>query len=158
MSIETIQNLTERLRLARRQQDFQTTEINDLDKLAQSIRQQMSEGTIVYPTIEKFTSGAVDSSSTGDNVLLTGVSNKVLRIKSITAYDGATGGATYRFEMDTGTSFGTTRRISATNTEDKESSPNYILTENERIVINVTSAIASSTIDWTISYEEYGYA
>ena len=157
MSVEAIEKLTERLRLARRSQQFSTSEVNDLDKLAQSVRQQMSEGTIVYPTIEKFTSGAVDSSATGDMVLLTGIPNKVLRIKSITAYDGATGGATYRFEIDTGTSFGTTRRISKTDTDDKESSPNYILTENERIVINVTAAIASSTIDWTISYEEYGY-
>lgn len=157
MSVETIQNLTDRLHQARRKQDFKTDTVQDLDKLAQTVRQEMRDGTQEYPVIEKFTSGAVDSSATGDTVLLTGVSNKVLRIKSITAYDGATGGATYRFEMDTGTSFGTTRRISSTNTNDKESSPNYILTENERIVINVTSAIASSTIDYTLSYEEVGY-
>ena len=64
----------------------------------------------------------------------------------------------WRYEIDTGASFGTTRRISATDTSDKEMQGQlYHLSADERIVINVTTAVASSTIDWTITYMDIGF-
>jgi hypothetical protein len=151
--------LTERLKVARRKQTFSTPEVADLDKLAQTVRQQMSDGVQEYPSIIKFASGQINSASTGDTVLITGVSNKVLKIHSITAYKVTGTTQAFRFEIDTGSSFGTTRRISATNTSDKESNEaGYLLTELERLVINVTTAVSSSTIDYTVQYEEYGHA
>ena len=150
---------TERLKVARRNQNFATAEVQDLDKLAQTVRQQMSDGVQEYPSIVKFSSGQIASSSTGDTVLVTGVANKILKIHSITAYKVTGTTQAFRFEIDTGSSFGTTRVISATNTSDKESNEaGYLLTENERLVINVTTAISSSTIDYTVQYDEYGHA
>jgi len=153
------ETLTERLKVARRKQNFATAEVQDLDKLAQTVRQQMSDGFQEYPSIVKFSSGQIDSASTGDTVLVTGVANKILKIHSITAYKVAGTTQAFRFEIDTGSSFGTTRVISATNTNDKESNESgYLLTENERLVINVTTAVTSSTIDYTVQYDEYGHA
>lgn len=153
------ENLTDRLNEARRKQTFATEQVRDLDKLAQTVRQPMFDGVNEYPSIPKFASGQIDSSSTGDTVLVTGVSNKVLKIHSITAYKVTGTTQTFKFEIDTGSSFGTTRIISADNDSDKESNEaGYLLTENERLVINVTGAVASSTIDYTIQYEEYGHA
>jgi len=151
--------LTERLKVARRKQNFATAEVQDLDKLAQTVRQEMFDGFQEYPSIIKFSSGQIDSGSTGDTVLITGVANKILKIHSITAYKVTGTAQAFRFEIDTGSSFGTTRVISATNTSDKESNESgYLLTENERLVINVTTASGSSTIDYTVQYDEYGHA
>jgi hypothetical protein len=119
----------------------------------------MSDGVNEYPSIPKFASAQIDSSSTGDTVLVTGVSNKVLKIHSITAYKVTGTTQSFQFEIDTGSSFGTTRVISANSTNDKESNEaGYLLTETERLVINVKTAVASSTIDYTVQYEEYGHA
>ena len=156
---EQQENLTEQLKTVRRKQNFQTAEVADLDKLAQTVRQQMADGVAEYPSIPKFASGQINSASTGDTVLITGVANKVLKIHSITAYKVTGTTQTFRFEIDTGSSFATTRVISADNDSDKESNEaGYLLTETERLVINITGAVASSTIDYTVQYEEYGHA
>ncbi len=113
---------------------------------------------IKWPEVPRFASGQIDSSSTNDIVLLTGLTNKVLIVKGITMYKVVGTTQAWRIEIDTGSSFATTRRISETNTTDKETQGQYyMLTSAERIVSNVTTAIASSTIDWTISYVELGF-
>src|SRR5687767_13777497 len=59
-----------------------------------------------YPDIPKFTSGQVNSASTGDTVLLTGIENKILEVVGLTVYDTDEGASdpTFRIEVDTGTS------------------------------------------------------
>jgi len=104
--------------------------------------------------VYKIITDQVDSSSTGDSVLYTGVANKIGIVIGITAINAGTA-PTWRFELDTGTSFGTTRIISETDTSSKGSrGEQYVINDTERIVINVTVAQAGSTIDYTVSYYE----
>ena len=113
---------------------------------------------IVWPCYPRFASGQIDSSSTNDIVLLTGVTNKIYIIDAITMYKVVGTTQVWRIEIDTGSSFGTTRRISKTDTNDKETEgQKYYLGATERIVSNVTTSVASSTIDWTISYRDFGF-
>ena len=156
---ESKQTFTQRLKNARFDIVPETIENLGLDRLAQSVRQQMHAGTTSYPEILKFHASQIDSTGTGDTVLLTGVSNKCLMVTGVTAYHAGANDATFRFELDYGSSFGSTARISETNTSAKETQGQlYLLTSTERIVINVTSAGAStSLIDFTINYKEIGY-
>jgi len=163
---ETLQKLKEgsekfsqRLKNARFDIAPETRENLGLDRLAQSVRQQMHAGTTSYPEILKFSAGQIDSESTGDTVILTGVSNKCCVVTGITAYHAGANDATFRFELDYGSSFGTTARISSTDSNAKETQGQlYLIRSTERIVINVTSAGAStSLIDYTINYKEIGY-
>ena len=160
---ETKQTFTDRLRNSRLQVENTLSEgpqnLVGLDRLAQSLRQQMHAGTTGYPEILKFGAGQIDSTSTGDTVLLTGVSNKCLVVSGITAYHAGANDATFRFELDYGSSFGSTARISTTDASAKETQGQlYLLTSTERIVINVTASGAStSLIDYTINYKEVGY-
>jgi len=113
---------------------------------------------IKWPEVPRFASGQIDSSSTSDVVLLTGLTNKILIVKAITMYKVVGTTQVWVIEIDTGSSFATTRRISADSANDKETQGQYyMLTSAERIVSNVTAAVASSTIDWTISYVELGF-
>lgn len=113
---------------------------------------------IKWPVVPRFASGQIDSSSTNDIVLLTGLTNKILIVKSIAMYKVAGTTQVWRIEIDTGASFATTRRISETNATDKETQGQiYHLTSAERIVSNVTAAVGASTIDWEISYDELGF-
>ena len=161
---ETKEDFTTRLKNSRLQIENTlstgTQNLTGLDRLAQSLRQQMHAGTTGYPEIMKFVGGQIDSTGTGDTVLLTGVSNKCLVVSGITAYHAGANDATFRFELDYGSSFGTTARISNTDANSKETQGQlYLLTSTERIVINVTSAGSStSLIDYTVNYKEIGYS
>ncbi len=136
----------------------QITPDANITKIAQTMRQQLDWQGVAQPCQNKMATFQVESSSTGDTVLLTGVSNKSLRVTSISSYDGSTGGAEYRYELDTGSSFGTTLRISQTDTNDKETRGQvYVLKSTDRIVMNVTTAQAGSTIDVVVCYEELGW-
>tara|TARA_R110002020_G_scaffold113855_1_gene261968 strand:+ start:3499 stop:4005 length:507 start_codon:yes stop_codon:yes gene_type:complete len=136
----------------------QVTANADITKMAQTMRQQLDWNGITQPVQNKMSTFQIDSSSIGDTVLLTGLENKSLRVTSISSYDGATGGAEYRYELDTGTAFGTTLRISQTNTVDKETQGQiYVLKYGDRIVLNVTTLQAGSTIDVVVCYEELGW-
>ena len=64
---------------------------------------------------------------------------------------------TFEVEMDTGSSFGTTRNLLASGTAAINDGGGFVLTANERVVINVTAAVAASTIDFTISYYDMGF-
>ena len=113
---------------------------------------------IVWPEVPRFASGQVDSAVGGDIVLLTGATNKVYIVECVSSYKAAGTTQAWRLEIDTGAAFGTTRRISPTTTNDKETQGQcYMLTAAERIVLNVTTAIAATTIDWTISYRDIGF-
>ena len=156
---ESKEKFSQRLKNARFDIAPETRENLGLDRLAQSVRQQMNAGATQYPEILKNTQGQIDSESTGDTVLLTGVSNKCLVVTGITAYHAGANDATFRFELDYGSSFGSTARISSTDSNAKETQgQEYLLTSTERIVINVTSAGSStSLIDYTVNYREIGY-
>ena len=136
----------------------QLTQGADITKMAQTMRQQLDWNGLVRPTQYKLTTTQVDSSSAGDTVILTGVTNKSLILTYLSAYASGTGNATFRFEIDTGSSFATTRRISTTDATDKELDGQQIfLKSTDRIVVNVTSAVASSTIDVVCNYIEAGF-
>ena len=136
----------------------QVTPNADITKMAQTMRQQLDWQGVRQPTRNLMATFQINSASTGDTVLLTGESNKAFRITSISSYDGATGGAEYRYELDTGSSFGTTLRISQTDTSDKETRGQvYVLKSTDRIVLNVTTAQAGSTIDVVVCYEALGW-
>ena len=123
-----------------------------------NVSQQMDLEGIVWPELRQFASGQIDSAVAGDTVLVTGIANKVLLVLATTSYKVAGTTQAWRYEMDTGAAFATTRRISETNTTDKEMQGQlYHLEPTERIVINVTTAIAATTIDWTVSYVEIGF-
>ena len=129
-----------------------------LAKIAQTARQQLDWNTVVRPVQYKMSATSIDSSSTGDTVLVTGVENKTIIVNSISSYAGPTGGASYRYELDYGSSFGSTARISKTDTNDKETQgQQYVLKSTDRIVLNVTGAAGSSTIDVVVMYQESGF-
>ena len=113
---------------------------------------------IVWPTIYTENDGSIDSSSTGDTVLLTGIANQMLCIDSVTAFKTTGTTQAFKFKKETGSSFGTERDQSATNTNDKETQGQVMyLDATSRIVIEVTTAVASSVIEWTISYRTIGF-
>ena len=157
---EGADKFSQRLKNARFDIPPETRENLGLDRLAQSVRQQMHAGTANYPEVLKFSAGQIDSTGTGDTVILTGVSNKCLMVTGITAYHAGANDATFRFELDYGSSFGTTARISSTDSNAKETQGQlYLIRSTERIVINVTSAGSStSLIDYTVNYKEIGYS
>ena len=122
------------------------------------MRQQLDWNAVIRPTQYKLTTAQIDSSSTGDTVILTGATNKSYIISYLSAYASGTGNASYRFEIDTGSSFGTTRRISSTNATDKELNGSQIfLKSTDRLVLNVTTAVGSSTIDVVCNYIDAGF-
>jgi len=136
----------------------QVTPDANITKIAQTMRQQLDWQGVVQPQRHRMTTAQVNSASTGDTVVLTGLSNKTLNITYLSAYASGTGNATFRFEVDTGSSFGTTRRISTTDATDKELDGSvFVLKSTDRIVLNVTSAVTSSTIDLVCCYEELGW-
>jgi len=136
----------------------QLTPNANISRMALTARQQLDWNTIQRPCIYKVSASTIDSTSTGDTVLLTGVENKTLLINNISCYQSNTGSGTFRIEMDYGSSFGSTARISKTNTDDKETQgQQLILKSTERIVLNVTTSASSSSIDAVISYQELGF-
>ena len=122
----------------------------------QSVQQQMELEGVQWPYILSFSSGQIDSSGTGDTVVLTGATNKMYLVTKLTAVPSASP-ATFEVEMDTGSSFGTTRNLLASGTSAINDGGGFVLTANERIVINVTAAVAACTIDFTISYYDMGF-
>ena len=122
----------------------------------QSVQQQMELEGVQWPYILSFSSGQIDSSSTGDTVLLTGATNKMYLVTKITATITGTA-PTFQGEMDTGSSFGTTRIVLASGTSAINDGGGFVLTAAERLVINVTAAEAGSTIDYTVSYYDMGF-
>tara|TARA_R110002020_G_C16317689_1_gene774456 strand:+ start:4406 stop:4909 length:504 start_codon:yes stop_codon:yes gene_type:complete len=130
----------------------------NITKIAQTMRQQLDWNAVIRPSQYKLTTAQIDSSSTGDTVILTGATNKSYIISYLSAYASGTGNASYRFEIDTGSSFGTTRRISSTNATDKELNGSQIyLKSTDRLVLNVTTAVGSSTIDVVCNYIDAGF-
>ena len=122
----------------------------------QSVQQQMELEGVQWPYILKFDSGQIDSSGTGDTVILTGATNKMYLVTKLTAVPSATP-ATFEVEMDTGSSFGTTRNILASGTAAINDGGGFTLLSTERLVINVTAAVAASTIDFSVSYYDMGF-
>ena len=122
----------------------------------QSVQQKMELEGVQWPYILSFSSGQIDSSSTGDTVVLTGATNKMYLVTKLTAVTAGTA-PTFEVEMDTGSSFGTTRNLLASGTDAINDGGGFVLTANERVVINVTTAQAGSTIDYTISYYDMGF-
>jgi hypothetical protein len=130
----------------------------NLSRMALTARQQLDWNSITRPCIYKVSASTIDSTSTGDTVLLTGVTNKTLIVNNISCYQSSTGSGTFRLEMDYGSSFGSTARISETSTNDKETQgQQLILKSTERIVLNVTTSAGSSAIDVVVSYQELGF-
>ena len=153
MSQQTLQNLSERLNKARQKKKVEPF----LPELKFGKEYVDLEG-VRYPVAWKFTSGQIDSSVLAATVLLTGIANRILLLKAVTAFKVAGVAQIFRFDIQTGAAFATTRIISATDSNDKETSGQfYVLTSTERIRINVTTVLAASTIDWTISYAEMGF-
>jgi hypothetical protein len=64
---------------------------------------------------------------------------------------------TFQGEIDTGSSFGTTRIVLASGTAAINDGGGFVLTAAERLVINVTAAEAGSTIDYSVSYYDMGF-
>ena len=122
----------------------------------QSVQQQMELEGVQWPYILKFDSGQIDSSGTGDTVILTGATNKMYLVTKLTQITAGTA-PTFETEMDTGSSFGTTRNILASGTDNINDGGGFVLLSTERLVINVTGAQAGSTIDYTVSYYDMGF-
>ena len=123
-----------------------------------TVSQEMELEGIRWPKIAAFVDGQIDSSSTGDTVLLTGATNKMYIVCAVTSFKVVGTTQAWRYEIDSGSAFGDTRRISPTSTNDKETQgQHYCLLSTERLVINVTTAVGSSTIDWTVHYWDMGF-
>ena len=122
----------------------------------QSVQQQMELEGVTWPYVIKFVSGQIDSSAAADTVLLTGATNKMYLVTKVTAVSAGTA-STYGLEMDTGSSFGTTRLLTAQATTDLNDGGGWVLHSSERLVIKVGSASAGSTIDYTVSYYDMGF-
>ena len=131
-------------------------EAQELYNAPQSVQQQLEMEGINWPYVLKFDSGQIDSSSTGDTVILTGATNKMYLVTKLTAVTAGTA-PTFEVEMDTGSSFGTTRNILASGTAAINDGGGFVLLSTERLVINVTAAEASSTIDYSVSYYDMGF-
>jgi len=131
-------------------------EAQELYNAPQSVQQQLEMEGINWPYVLKFDSGQIDSSSTGDTVILTGATNKMYLVTKLTAVTAGTA-PTFEVEMDTGSSFGTTRNILASGTAAINDGGGFVLLSTERLVINVTTAQSGSTIDYTVSYYDMGF-
>ena len=131
-------------------------EAQALYNASQSVQQQLEMEGINWPYVLKFDSGQIDSSSTGDTVILTGATNKMYLVTKLTAIPAGTS-PTFEVEMDTGSSFGTTRNILASGSDAINDGGGFVLLSTERLVINVTTAQASSTIDYSVSYYDMGF-
>ena len=131
-------------------------EAQELYNAPQSVQQQLEMEGINWPYVLKFDSGQIDSSSTGDTVILTGATNKMYLVTKLTAVTAGTA-PTFEVEMDTGSSFGTTRNILASGTAAINDGGGFVLLSTERLVINVTTAQAGSTIDYSVSYYDMGF-
>ena len=131
-------------------------EAQELYNAPQSVQQQLEMEGINWPYVLKFDSGQIDSSSTGDTVILTGATNKMYLVTKLTAIPAGTS-PTFEVEMDTGSSFGTTRNILASGTAAINDGGGFVLLSTERLVINVTTAQAGSTIDYSVSYYDMGF-
>ena len=131
-------------------------EAQELYNAPQSVQQQLEMEGINWPYVLKFASGQIDSSSTGDTVILTGATNKMYLVTKLTAVTAGTA-PTFEVEMDTGSSFGTTRNILASGTAAINDGGGFVLLSTERLVINVTTAQAGSTIDYSVSYYDMGF-
>jgi hypothetical protein len=130
----------------------------NITRVAQTMRQQLDWNGLTRPIQYKVSAVTIDSTSTGDTVLISGVSNKTVIINNISCYNSNSGSATYRLEMNYGSGFSSTVRISETTTNDKETTgQQLILKSTEQIVLNVTIADASSSIDVVVSYQESGF-
>ena len=133
-----------------------TKEAQALYTAPQSVQEQLEIEGINWPYTLKFESGQIDSSSTGDTVILTGATNKMYLVTKLTAITAGTA-PTFETEMDTGSSFGTTRNILGSGTDNINDGGGFVLHSTERLVINVTTAQAGSTIDYTVSYYDMGF-
>ena len=122
----------------------------------QSVQEQLEIEGINWPYVLKFSSGQIDSSSTGDTVVLTGATNKMYLVTKVTAVSAGTA-PTFGLEMDTGSSFGTTRLLTAQATDNLNDGGGWVLHSSERLVLKVGTAQASSTIDYTVSYYDMGF-
>ena len=131
-------------------------EAQELYNAPQSVQQQLEMEGINWPYVLKFDSGQIDSSSTSDTVILTGATNKMYLVTKLTAIPAGTS-PTFEVEMDTGSSFGTTRNILASGTAAINDGGGFVLLSTERLVINVTTAQAGSTIDYSVSYYDMGF-
>jgi hypothetical protein len=136
--------------------DDKPKEAQALYNAPQSVQEQLEIEGINWPYTIKFDSGQIDSSSTGDTVLLTGATNKMYLVTKLTAVTAGTA-PTFEVEMDTGSSFGTTRNILASGSSAINDGGGFVLHSTERLVINVTSAESGSTIDYTVSYYDLGF-
>ena len=113
---------------------------------------------IKWPEIYTEDDGQIASSSLGDTVLVTGIVNQIIAIDNVTAYKVTGTTQAFKFKKETGSSFATERDQSATSTADKETQGQVMyLDATSRLVIEVTTAVASSLIDWTISYRTIGF-
>jgi hypothetical protein len=144
--------------------NLQSPEFQQQYVTPQTVQQQMNMEGVIIPYILKTTSGQIDSSSTGDTTLLNNAadSNKMYLITSITVIDsGGSTGQVYRLEFDD--SAGNTRRYTTLKTAaadgsgDIENNGGLVLMENESLILNVTSAVASSTLDYIVSYYDMGF-
>lgn len=130
----------------------------NISRIAQSMRQDLEWQGVRVPRTFKNSFSQIDSSGTGDTVLLTGETNMCYLITDTSFYHSGTGTATFRLEIDSGSSFGTTTRISSTDSNAKETQgQQLILKSTDRLVCNVTSAVGSSTIDCAVMYEVLGF-
>ena len=146
---------TEWLERTRRIED-KPKEAQALYTAPQSVQEQLEIEGINWPYVLKFDSGQIDSSSTGDTVILTGATNKMYLVTKLTAITAGTA-PTFEVEMDTGSSFGTTRNVLPSGTDNINDGGGFVLHSTERLVINVTTSQAGSTIDYSVSYYDMGF-
>ena len=77
-------------------------------------------------------------------------------VTKVTAVTAGTA-PTFGLEMDTGSSFGTTRLLTAGATDNINDGGGWVLHSTERLVVNVGTAQAGSTVDYTVSYYDLGF-
>ena len=136
----------------------QLTEDANITRLALTTRQPLEwEGLIKPETFDKYLV-TINTASTGDTVLLTGSTNYAYLIDSVSCYHSGTGTASFRLEIDYGSSFGSTCIISKTDSNPKDAQgQTIILKSTERLVLNCTTAVSSSTIDVAVFYRKIGF-
>ena len=130
----------------------------------QTVNQQMVMEGIQWPYILTSTDGQIATTATGDTTLLANAlnSNKMYLITQISIIDsGGSTGQTYRLEYDDPAA--NTRRVTTVKTAaadgsgDIESAGGYILIPGSSLILNVTGAVASSSLDYWISYYDLGF-
>lgn len=98
-------------------------------------------------------SGTIDSSVVGDTVMLLGEYGKIFEVTKITIFRKTGTTQTFKVKRQSRPAFTTEADISADNSSDKESDGGTVVKFGSRLVIEVTGAIASSEIDFSISYK-----